>query len=66
MAKKGSGPEMWADLTCDENWVLRNKLGSGAATAAYGNHDYDIHSEVHEVLTDLHAAWNERFGREHP
>jgi len=69
MAKK-KGPEIFAALTTDENWILRAKLSAGAATvtrvSGYSPESCALSSEVHDVMDDLHQAYQKRWNSEHP
>jgi hypothetical protein len=56
MAKK-SDPEMFKNLSRDESWLLRLKLGVGASQASMVIKDYALSGEINESCGDLHTAW---------
>jgi hypothetical protein len=54
---KTVGRDMFAGLTSEESWILRQKIGCAAAMAGQGTRDYDLSAEAHEISGDLHRAW---------
>lgn len=51
-----TGPEMFADLTRDETWILADKLTSGASMVSHGPvHAHDMCMEIYDVIGDVQA-----------
>ena len=66
MAINATGPAMYADLTTDELDIAIAKLFSGSTAAVRVTGAYAFHTEAHDVIQDMQAAWADRFASEHP